>query len=223
MKIKDIALENRPRERFVSHGPGALSMAELLSIILQKGTRSENAIDMSNRLLAKFTPESLGELSLRELQSIPGVGPAKALQIKSIIEFSKRIKINSCKKTPLKKAKDIFNYAMPKIGDLKQENFIVILLDSRSCIINDKVIFVGTVNATLIHPREIFKSAIIESASSIVISHNHPSGDVYPSQSDIDETRKIFALGKELMIPLTDHVIISKSRYYSFKERNMLC
>jgi len=183
MIIKDIPKENRPRERFQKLGAAALSDAELLAIILQKGTIGENVIDMCNRLISRYGVDKLSELSLKELQEIKGIGPAKAMQIMVLFEFSKR-------------------YA----------------LDSKNKIIKDEIISTGILNASLVHPREVFKSAIKESANAIILVHNHPSGDPTPSEEDKRITKILFDAGKFLDIKLLDHVIIGDT-YYSFKEK----
>jgi DNA repair protein RadC len=217
MRIKDISAENRPRERFISHGPDALSDAELLAIILQKGSKEENVIDMSNKLLARYGIDKLADLSLKEMQEIKGIGPAKAMQIKSILEFSKRVKVKSLKKKPLKNGQDVFDYASPKLSGLKQEHFMAILLDTKNHVINDQIISIGTLNSSIIHPRDIFKSAIKESANAIILVHNHPSGDPEPSEEDKATTEKIMQVGELMGIKILDHVIIGNNSHYSFQ------
>jgi DNA repair protein RadC len=218
MRIKDISAENRPRERFISHGPEALSNAELLAIILQKGTREENVIDMSNRLLSKFGIDKLADLSLKEMQEIKGIGPAKAIQLKAITEYSKRIQLKSNAIKSINCAKDVFNYASPKLSRLKQENFMIILLDSKNNIINEQIMFVGTLNALIVHPREIFKFAIKDSANSIVLVHNHPSGDCKPSSKDIKIAEKLEKVGEIIDINVLDNVIIGNNTWWSKNE-----
>lgn len=218
MKIKDISAENRPRERFISHGPEALSDAELLAIILQKGTREENVIDMSNKLLAKYGIDKLADLSVNELQTIKGIGPAKAIQIKSISEYSKRFQLKSKAVKSINKAEDVFNYANPKLSGLKQEHFMIISLDSKNNVISDQILFIGTLNSLIVHPREIFRFAIKECANSIVLVHNHPSGDSKPSPEDIKIADKLEAVGKIIDIPVLDNVIIGDNSWWSKNE-----
>ncbi len=216
MKIKDIALENRPRERFERQGASVLSDAELLAIILQKGTREENVIDMSNRLISKYGMNKLADLSLVELQEVKGIGRVKAMQIKAIFEVSKRTSFVKSGKF-ITSAKDVFEYAWPKLGKDK-EHFMVLLLDSKNRVIKDEIVSIGTLNSSIIHPREIFKTAIKESANAIILVHNHPSGDPTPSNEDREITEKIFEAGKVLNISVLDHVIVGENEYWSWKE-----
>jgi len=219
MKIKDISKENRPRERFLKNGAMSLSDAELLAVILQKGSKKENVVDMSNRLLSKHGIDKLCDLSLKELQEIDGIGPAKAMQIKALFEFNKRHNLSRQNGKPIKSAKDVYDYASQRLNSNDKEHFMVLHLDSKNRIIKDEVISIGTLNASIIHPREIFKSAIKESANSIILVHNHPSGDSEPSAEDEQVTEKLFGAGELLNIKVLDHVIIGKDNYYSFKEK----
>ena len=218
MRIKDISKENRPRERFLKNGAMSLSDAELLAVILQKGSKKENVVDMSNRLLSKHGIDKLCDLSLKELQEIDGIGPAKAMQIKALFEFNKRHSLSRQNGKPIKSAKDVYDYASQRLNSNDKEHFMILHLDSKNRIIKDEVISIGTLNASIIHPREIFKSAIKESANSIILVHNHPSGDSEPSAEDEQVTEKLFEAGELLSIKVLDHVIIGKYNYHSFKE-----
>jgi len=217
MRIEDIPEENRPRERFQRLGANALSDAELLAIILQKGTIGENVIDMSNRLLSEYGIENLSNLSLKELQKINGIGPAKAMQIKALFEFNKRHNLAKKMGIPIKSAKDVFEYAVQRLPNSDKEQFMILHLDSKNRIIKDEIISIGILNASIVHPREIFKSAIKESANAIILTHNHPSGDPTPSEDDLEITRMIFQTGEIIGINVLDHVIIGDT-HYSFKE-----
>jgi len=220
MRIKDISKENQPRERFLKNGAMSLSDAELLAVILQKGSKKENVVDMSNRLLSKHGIDKLCDLSLKELQEIDGIGPAKAMQIKALFEFNKRHNLSKQNGKPIKSAKDVYDYASQKLNSNDKEHFMILHLDSKNRIIKDEVISIGTLNASIIHPREIFKSAIKESANSIILVHNHPSGDSEPSAEDEQVTEKLFEAGELLSIKVLDHVIIGKDNYHSFKENS---
>ena len=221
MKIKDISKENRPRERLEKFGAPALSDAELLAIILQQGTMGENVIDMSNRLISKYGIGKLSDLSLKELQEIKGIGPAKATQIKALFEFNKRHNLARKNGTPIKSAKDVFEYAVQRLPNSDKEQFMILHLDSKNRIIKDEIISIGTLNASIVHPREIFKSAIKESANAIILTHNHPSGDPTPSEEDEKITDIIFQTGEIVGINVLDHVIIGDT-HYSFKEERMI-
>lgn len=221
MRIKDISIEGRPRERLFKFGPSALSDAELLAIILQKGTKNENAIDLSNRLIMKFGLDNLSQCSLHELEQIKGIGIAKACQIQALFEINNRNTSSKYGKKPVKCAKDVYNYISPFLKDLKKELFITLHLDSKNAIVKNDTVSLGTLNASLIHPREIFKSAIKESANSIILVHNHPSGDPSPSEDDKKITEKLISAGELLDIKVLDHVIVGKNSYYSFKEQDL--
>jgi len=218
MRIKDISLENRPRERLEKQGAASLSDAELLAVILQKGTKEENVIDMSNRLLSKYGVDKLSSCSLKELQEINGIGKAKASQILALFEFNKRHNLAKQNGKPIKSAKDVYDYVSPKVNCLDRECFMVLHLDTKNRVIKEEVVSVGTLNSSIIHSRELFKSAIKESANSIILTHNHPSGDSTPSQEDEEMTDRIMNAGKLLGIEVLDHVIVGKDGYYSFKE-----
>lgn len=220
MRIKDMPEENRPRERFQKKGADALSDAELLAIILQKGSINENVVDMSNRLLAKYAISKLSELSLKELQEIKGIGPAKAMQIKAIFELTKRHNLSKRNGESIKSAQDVFEYSLSRLPAENKEFFMVLHLDSKNKVIKDEVVSVGTLNESVIHPREIFKSAIKESANSVILVHNHPSGDPTPSKDDLEITEKLFAAGDLLNIKVLDHVIVGRETYWSFKENH---
>lgn len=219
MRIKDITKENRPRERFQKNGANSLSDAELLAVILQKGSKEENVIDMSNRLISKYGLNKLSDLSLKELQDIKGIGPAKAMQIKALFEFNKRHNLSKLNNKPIKCAKDVFEYALHRLQSNNKEQFMILHLDSKNRVIKDEVISIGTLNTSIIHPREVFKSAIKESANSIILVHNHPSGDPNPSEEDEKITKRLNEAGKLLDIEIIDHVIVGKDDYYSFNEQ----
>lgn len=218
MKIKEISLENRPRERLKKNGVKVLSDSELLAIILQNGTKKENAIDMCNRLISKYGIDRLSTCSLKELQKINGIGIAKASQILALFEFNKRHNLSKQNGKSIKSPKDVYDYIHPKLNDIDKENFIVLHLDTKNKIIKDEIISIGTLNSSLVHPREVFKSAIKESANSIILVHNHPSGDSKPSIEDKEITEKLYDAGELLNIKVLDHVIIGKDEYYSFNE-----
>ena len=218
MRIADIPLENRPRERLSKYGASVLSDAELLAVILQKGTAKDNVIDMSNKLLSKYPIEKLSEMTLLELQEIDGIGPAKAMQIHAVFELNKRRKISKRSGKPIKSAQDVFEYASPRLIGKDKEHFMILLLDSRNNIIKDEIVSIGTLNASIIHPREIFKLAIKESANSIILVHNHPSGDPSPSDEDIEITKRLFEAGEVINITVLDHVIVGKEKWWSWKE-----
>ncbi len=218
MKIKEIPEQNRPRERFLKYGPETLSDSELFAIILRTGFPNENVVDMSNRLIAEYGLDKLFECSLKELQKIKGIGPSKAMQILAMAELGKRYNQS---KTPIKKitcAKDVFNYFHEILKDKKEEHFYTLMLNTPNYIIAEHLISKGILDASIIHPREIFKPAIKNSASKIILVHNHPSGNPNPSGEDDEITEKIIKTGEDLGIKVLDHVIIGKNNYWSWKE-----
>lgn len=219
MRMKDIAEENRPRERVLKKGPDALSDAELLAIILQNGTKKHNVVDMSHILLIQHGMAKLADISLKELQEIEGIGPTKAMQIKALFEFNKRFNLNVITRVPVQSAKDVFEYAKNRLPSNDKEYFMALYLDSKNRVIKDETISVGTLNSSLIHPREVFKAAIKESANAVIFVHNHPSGDPAPSEEDEQITEKLFEAGELLGIKVLDHVIIGQEGYHSFKDK----
>ena len=211
-------LESRPRERMQKLGVGMLSDAELLAIVLQKGTKGENVIDVSHRLLSLHGARHLSRLSLKEMQKIKGIGPAKAMQISALFEFAKRHSASMRNGKPLRSARDVFSYAAPRLQHADKEMFIVLHLDAKNKVVKEEVVSVGILDASLIHPREVFKSAIKESSRSVIFVHNHPSGDPTPSAEDIEVTKRLREIGELLEIPVLDHVIVGNGKWHSFKE-----
>ena len=220
MKIKDIPKEGRPRERFLKLGPGALSDAELFAILLRTGSRGENVIDMSNRLISEYGLDKLLECTLKELQEIKGIGPAKAMQILTIAELQKRINQSKSSIKRISCAEDVFKLFHDRLKDEKQENFIVLLLNTKNYIIGEALITKGVLDASILDPREVFKPAIRNSAAKIVLIHNHPSGDPSPSQEDLEVTKRIIEAGETLCIKVLDHVIVGRIGFWSWVENN---
>ena len=220
MKIHDLPEQNRPRERFLKHGPEALSDAELFAILLRTGSPNENVIDMSNRLIKEYGLNNLFDCSLKELQEIKGIGPSKAMQILAMDELGKR---HSQAKKPIKKiscAKDVFDLFHERLKDKKQEYFYILMLNTQNRIVGEQLIGKGILDASIIHPREVFKPAIKNSCSKIVLVHNHPSGDPEPSSEDKEITEKLAKTGDELGIKVLDHVIIGNNKLWSWRENN---
>ena len=218
MKIKEMPKQNRPRERFLKHGPEVLSDAELFAIILRTGTIQENVIDISNRLIAEYGLDKLFECSLKELQKIKGIGPSKAMQILTISELGKRYKDSQ---KPVKKincAEDVFNLFHERLKDKKEEHFYILMLNTQNNVIGEKRISKGILDASIVHPREVFKPAIRNSASKIILVHNHPSGDPRPSAEDNEITRRLIEAGEGLGIKVIDGVIIGREKWWSWIE-----
>lgn len=222
MKIKDMPNQNRPRERFLKVGPEGLSDAELMAILLRTGSRGENVIDMSNRLIAEYGLDKLMECSLKELEKIKGIGRTKAMQILAIAEIQKRINQS---KTPVKKiscAKDVFNLMHEELKDKNEEHFYVLLLNNQNHVVKKELISKGILDSAIIHPREVFRPAIKHSAARIILVHNHPSGNPEPSDEDLDITERLMSAGNELGIKVLDHVIVAREKYWGWVEKGRI-
>lgn len=222
--IKDIPEADRPRERLIRYGSEALSNSELLAIILRTGTKSETAIDMANRLISsKEGLKFLSNCTIQELSQIKGIGNAKASQIKAAVELGKRIKnYRTDNRIKINCPEDIADLVMEDMRYLKKEYLRVIFLNTKNIVIDVKDLSIGSLNASVVHPREIYSEAIRRSSASIVICHNHPSGDPTSSQEDINITRRLHEVGKLVGIDLLDHVIIGDGCYISLKEKGIL-
>lgn len=219
MKLKEISESNRPRERLVRQGAKSLSDAEVLSVILQNGTREENAIDVAQRLVSEHGLKKLSECSFEEIKKTKGIGTAKACQVLAAYELGIRSQVE--KENPLNftRASDVFKYLSPRMSCLGKEHFVVLHLNAKNRLVGEETVSIGTLDSSLIHPREVFKSAIQKSAHSVIIAHNHPSGDPLPSEEDIRITAILKDAGSLLGIPVLDHVIIGRKKHYSFSER----
>ena len=208
MLIKEIALEQRPRERLKSKGVDNLSDAELLAIIVQNGSHGENVVDLSHRLISTFGLEKLNSLSLAELMNIKGIKLGKASRLIAAFELSKRVNSGKICEKIVNNPSDIAQYYMEKLKDLKKEHFIAVFLDSKNKVIKDELISIGTLNSSLVHPREVFKEAIKNSANSIILVHNHPSGDAEASDEDYRVNKVLIETGKLVGIKVLDHLIV---------------
>ncbi len=222
MRIHDFDPESRPRERFLNFGAASLSSAELLAIILRSGTKNLNIIDTCNEIIARFGLEKLADTTLAELQEIKGVGEAKAMQIKAVFELNNRMHFSLNKNKRIQAARDVYEYMSGRIPDEMKEHLFVLHLNTKNQIIKSELVAVGTLNASLIHPREVFKSAIRESSNAIILVHNHPSGDVEPSNADRQVTELLKKASAIIQIDLLDHIIIGKTGWFSFRESCLL-
>lgn len=222
-KIKDIPVSERPREKLKSIGVNNLSDSELLAIILKTGTKSKSVSDLAIDILNKYDLNDLKSININELNKIKGIGEVKAIELISAIELGKRIFLN--KNNKLKKlvnAKDIWEDSKYLFSNLKQEYFYALYFNNKQELIERKLLFMGTINNSVVHPREIFKEAYRVSASSIICMHNHPSGDINPSREDIRFTENIVKTGCIQGIPVLDHIIASEDNFYSFYDNNMI-
>lgn len=222
MRIHDLDPESRPREKFLLYGAGSLNPAELLAIILRSGSKNLNIIDTCNELIAVYGLERLAELPIAELQKIRGIGQAKAMQIAALFELNKRVQCRRNDRKKIRRAKDVFDYMQGRIPDETKEHLFVLHLNTKNIVLRHETVSVGTLNTSLIHPREVFKSAIRESAHALILIHNHPSGDVEPSPADRKVTEMLRQAGTILQIELLDHVIVGKENWFSFREHSLL-
>lgn len=221
--IHDLPKSERPRERLQRLGAEALSSQELLALILGRGIKGESVMVTAQKLLSAFgNIERISLASLEELSSIKGVGPAKASQLKAVFELAKRSGNDSGEKITIRSSKDVIKLVKPKLKDKKKEHFLILCLDTRNNLIKTGDISTGTLDANYVHPREVFKEAIQSLASSIILVHNHPSGDPEPSEADIDITKRIVETGKVVGIDVLDHIIIADNKSLSFKEKGIV-
>lgn len=208
----------RPRERLLSAGASSLNTYELLAILLRVGTKNESVIEVSKRLINNLNELSeLRNQTVDEITQIKGIGKTKAITILAALELGKRVLENRQEKIQLSSPKNVFDLLHYELKDLKQEVLIALYLDLKTNLIAKKEVFRGSLNQSLVHPREIFKYAVKYSAYQIILVHNHPSGDPYPSKQDIELTKAIEKAGKMMQIYLLDHIVIGAKNYLSIK------
>ncbi len=225
INFKELPNTEKPRERLVNKGKESLSNEELLSIILKTGTKDKSVKEVSYELLNLVKDiRNLKDVSINTLTNIKGIGKVKAIELLAVIELGKRIyeEVNDNDLISCTNPVNIINYFNYLFKDKKQEEFYVIFLDNKKKYISKKLLFVGSINYSIVHPREIFKEAYLYSASSIICIHNHPSGDPYPSKEDDNITIKIKEIGLIHGISLIDHIIIGKNNYYSYYENKKI-
>ncbi|WP_339162552.1 DNA repair protein RadC [Siminovitchia sp. FSL W7-1587] len=224
LMIKDFPIEDRPRERLIQHGAASLSNQELLAILLRTGTKSKSALQLANKLLAQFDGLLwLKEAALEEIMGIKGIGKVKAVQIAAAIELGRRIgNLTYDDRYIIRTPEDGANYVMNDMRFLTQEHFVCLYLNTKNQVLHRQTIFIGSLNASIVHPREVFKEAFRRSAASIICFHNHPSGDPTPSREDIEVTNRLVECGKMMGIEILDHLIIGDNKYVSMKEKGFI-
>lgn len=223
--IKELPITERPREKLYTHGAETLSNEELIAIIIRTGSRTESAVELSKELLSKDNRGLvyLRDTTLQELMETKGIGECKASQILAAIELGKRINfLYALDKVKINQPNTIADLFMDEMRYLQKEHFRIVLLDTKNQIIVTEEISVGTLNASIVHPRDVFKVAIKRNANSIILIHNHPSGDPAPSREDINITNRLADVGNLVGIKVLDHIIIGDNKYISFKERRLI-
>ncbi|MCP5096702.1 MAG: JAB domain-containing protein [Chloroflexi bacterium] len=222
-RIHDLAVENRPRERLIRVGAKAVSTTELLAIIIRTGVGGENVVRLAERLLVTFKDlPGLSRASITELQTVKGVGPAKAVEIKAALEIGRRLMATAPQeRARITSPSDAANLLMSEMSLLEQEHLRVILLDTRNGVLSTPTIYIGSLNTSIVRVGELFKAAIKENAAAMIVAHNHPSGDPAPSPEDIRVTRQLVQAGKLLDIEVLDHVVIGHHKFVSLKERGL--
>lgn len=223
--IKNWAEDDRPREKLLQKGKSALSDAELLAILLRSGSPSETAVDLSKKILKSVSDNliELSKLNIKDLMAFYGVGEAKALSIIAAMELGRRRRESEVvAKQQIKSSRDVFEYLQPNLADARYEEFWIILLNRGNKIIKKAMISDGGVSGTIADPKRIFKTAIENNASYLILCHNHPSGNIQPSEADIKLTNKLKEAGSYLDIAVLDHVIVCDERYYSFADEGLI-
>jgi len=217
LRIRDLPEEDKPREKLRKHGPAALKNYELMAVILGRGTRREGILELSQRIMSQYGEQAIfSEGDVGKIEKVLGLSPVQACQVVAAFELGKRL-FGRPTEIFLRSPEEVFEYAKD-MARLKQEHLRGFYLDTRNRLIRDEVITIGTLNESLAHPREIFHPAVEAHAAAIILVHNHPSGDPYPSREDIELTKQIYQASKIMEIEVLDHVIVGNKRYYSLKE-----
>ena len=221
--IKDLPVDERPRERLEHAGEGALSTSELLAIILRTGVGGESVLDMARRLLARFNGlPGIARASFADLEAERGLGKAKTAQIKAALELGRRILLVSPEdRFVVRSPADVAQFLIAEMAHLEQEHFRVLYLDTRNRLLGVETIYVGSLNASHIRVSEVFRDAVKRNCAAIIVAHNHPSGDPTPSPEDVEVTRQLVAAGKLLDIEVLDHLIVGQQRFVSLRERGL--
>lgn len=222
MKIKDLPKIERPREKLIAKGAENLKDSELLAILLRTGTIGKNVIEIASQILSRYSKKRLLQMTYQDLSKISGIDSAKATTLLAAFELSKRaLEVNDTNLPVISDAKDAVAQ-LSDMRDLKKEHLMVLYLNAKNQLIHKETISMGTLNANLVHPREVFEPALKYSAAQIIVAHNHPSGDPKPSEDDLEVTKRLTEAGKMMGIDVMDHVIVSKNSHFSFKEEKLL-
>lgn len=224
LTLKELPSELRPRERLLSVGAVSLSNIELLAILLRTGTRQSSAVDLAGQLFAHFKDwAGLLDATVEELAAVKGIGSVKAVQIKAALEIGRRLALMpAVKRTTIQSPDDAALLMMENMRHLDREHFKALLLNTKNQVLAVETISIGTLNSSVVHPRELFKVAIKKSCANIILVHNHPSGDPTPSREDIDITRRLQEGGEILGISVLDHLIIGDNKFVSLKSKGII-
>ncbi len=224
LTIKDLPEDERPREKLRAHGVEQLSVGELLAIVIGSGTPTETAVGLADRLLISFGGlRGLLQAGAVELMEIRGIGLAKAAQICAALEIGRRIAVLSPEvRQAVNTPSDVSKMLMPQMRYMDKEHFQVLFLNTKNQLLGKKVVSIGSLNASIVHPRELFRESIRYGSAAVILVHNHPSGDPTPSQEDLTMTRRVAEGGRLLGIEVLDHVIIGDNRFVSLKERGLM-
>ncbi|AZK48971.1 RadC family protein [Paenibacillus lentus] len=222
--LRDLPSEERPRERMMQYGAGSLSHAELLAILFRTGTRDESAVHLAHRVLSSIGGiRNLVDISLDELVKLRGIGPAKALQLKAGIELGQRLaKARLPEAQVIRSPRDAADILMEQLRYLQKEHFVCLFLNTKNHIIAQETLSIGSLNSSIVHPREVFRAAIKCSSASVVCAHNHPSGDPTPSPEDIRMTERLCEAGEIVGIDVLDHIVIGDGEFISLKEQGLM-
>lgn len=243
LRIKDLPKDERPRERLYKHGPSQLKTSELIALIIKDGFQGTTALELGEQILKTFNNDlkRMAESRPKQFESVKGVGDAKAAQLVAAFELGRRLARSHADRVKISSPSDVADMLMPLMRDLRKEIVCVLCLDTKGGIttqgiagdsnnevdwgkrlVSEDTVFEGTLNASVFHPREIFRFAIEESANAIVLAHNHPSGDPKPSQEDIRATKQLIEAGNYVGIKVLDHIIIGDGIFYSLKEEGVI-
>jgi DNA repair protein RadC len=222
--IREWPVQERPRERLLADGASALASRELLAILIGSGREGASAVEIAGGLLraADGSLRRLASSSPAELAAVQGIGPAVAARISSALELGRRLaREGPLERTRIRGPRDVYDLCAPSMRDLSQEEFRVLLVNTQHAVVREIVVTRGTLDASIVHPREVFRAAITESAAAMILVHNHPSGDPVPSAEDRDVTRQLAEAGRLIGIPVLDHVVVGDGRYVSFVEAGL--
>jgi DNA repair protein RadC len=224
LTIRELPEQDRPRERLLKHGAQTLSTADLVAILLRAGSREESAVRLAERLLFEHQGlAGLGRITPRVMVKLKGIGLVKAATIAAALELGKRLRDQKSGERPvIRNSQDVKDHMMPLLRYEQKERFYLLPLSTKNHVLDEREISIGSLNASIVHPRELFREALNYAAASVILVHNHPSGDPAPSREDIEVTRRLMEAGKLLEIPVLDHVIIGDGKYVSMKDKGII-